>query len=442
MITEALKIVEILRNHGFEALFAGGCVRDRLMGIPFHDIDIATSATPDQIEALFPKTIPVGKSFGVIIVIENDIQFEVATFRTDGISSDGRHPDTVNFSSKEEDAKRRDLTINAMFYDPTADKILDFVNGQKDIESRIIRFVGNPRQRIEEDKLRMIRAIRFAARFDFDIDADTSTAIKEMAHLVTTISEERIAEEIIKILQLHKSRKAFDLLLNHNLLEHILPEVKTLIGVEQPVDFHPEGDVFQHTILALEQLSKDASPELLLGMLLHDIGKPATFKIAERIRFDGHDDRGVEIADRILKRLKFSNETIERVKALIANHMRFAHVKKMRVSKLKRFINMPFFDEHIAIHRADCLSSHGGLDNVDFVIEQRDSFPPEELKPPRIITGHDLIAMGFKQGPIFKKILTEIEDMQLENVIKTREEAIQKIKDNYGNELGHSSNQL
>jgi len=431
MIDQALQIVKKLKDSGFEAVFAGGFVRDKVFGKESHDIDIATSALPNQVESLFEKTIPVGKSFGVIIVVIDNSEFEVATFRNDGLCSDGRHPDQVTFSSMEEDAKRRDFTINGMFYDPIEDKILDFVGGQEDLKRGIIRFIGDPDQRIQEDKLRLLRAVRFSARFGFDIEDKSFEAICNHASEISSISVERIGEELLKILRLGKPSRSFELLFKTKLIDTILPEVKALEGVEQPPDFHPEGCVLTHSIIALLNLPKDASDELLMGTLLHDIGKPARFRIAERIRFDGHDAKGAEIAEDILKRMKFSNDFIERVVSLVANHMKFMFVKQMRTAKLKRFIREPFFNEHLALHKADCLSSHGGTENYDFLIQKMNEIPPEQIRPVRLITGKDLIDMLFEPGPIFRQILTEVEDLQLEGNIETREQALAFVEKKY-----------
>lgn len=428
MIENAIKIVKRLREHGHQAMFAGGCVRDMVMGNKPNDFDIATSAKPDEIEKLFEKTIAVGKAFGVIVVIVDDVQYEVATFRSDGIYLDGRHPESVTFSSIEEDAKRRDFTINGMFYDPVEEKVIDFVNGKRDIVNSIIRFIGDPEQRICDDKLRMLRAVRFSSRFNFVIEENSYNMIKKHANEITQVSIERIGEELLKILHSRNFENSFKLLIDTGLLEQFLPEVKAMFGVEQPIDYHPEGCVGTHTLKALNNLSENASDELLMGVLLHDVGKPRCFKIAERIRFDGHDNVGAGMTEDILKRMKFSNDFVEHVKALVANHMKFMFVKKMRTSRLKRMIRLPKFEEHLALHRADCMSSHEDLENYNFVIQKMKEIPPEQIRPERIVTGHDLIAMGFVPGPLFKQILLEVEDKQLENEITTKDQALEFIK--------------
>lgn len=427
MKKKALKIIEKLKEKSYKAVFAGGCVRDELLELKPHDYDIATNATPDQVESLFEKTIPVGKSFGVIIVVVEKEEFEVATFRFDGIYVNGRRPESVSFSSMREDAERRDLTINGMFLDPVKDKVIDFVGGQEDLDKGIVRLIGDPEKRIEEDKLRMLRVIRFATRFDFEIEEATFNVVRKHAHEITQVSSERIFDELKKMLR-KNSRRVIDLLFDTDLISHILPEVKAMDGVQQPPQFH-SGDVLEHTLQTLEFLPENASDELLFGALLHDVGKPPTFRVAtDRIRFNQHDTVGFEVAKKILKRFKVSNEFSDRVSALVFNHMRFMSVKKMRVAKLKRFLRMENFEEHMALHKADCLASHGGLDNFDFLMEKKEFFPPEEVKPKRLITGHDLIELGFKPGPFFKIVLEAVEDKQLEDEISTKDEAIEFVK--------------
>jgi poly(A) polymerase len=428
---DAIKIIKKLDDNGFQAVLAGGCVRDLILGLPSNDYDIATNATPEVIESLFEKTIPVGKSFGVIIVIENDKQYEIATFREDGKYSDNRRPDSVTFGSIEEDAKRRDLTINGIFYDPIINKYYDFVNGVDDIQRKIVRFIGDPNKRIEEDKLRILRACRFSIKFDFEIEKESFEAIKNHAHEIQTVSIERISDEFIKILRLRKPKKAFDLLFETKLIDYVLPEIRTLQGVEQPIDYHPEGCVLTHTIKTLENLPENASDELLMGMLLHDIGKPATFEMLDRIRFNGHDKKGAEIAEVILKRMKFSNDFIDRVVSLVSDHMKFMAAPIMKMSTLKRFVRQPHFNEHLVLHRADCLSSHGNLDNYNFVVQKMNEIPPEKIKPPKLITGKDLLDLGFIEGPIFRTILDDIDDKQLEEIIKDRESALLYVKQQY-----------
>ena len=445
----AVKIVQTLKDAGYQAVFAGGCVRDQLLGIEPNDYDIATSATPDVVESLFPDTIPLGKAFGVIVVLMEGIEFEIATFRNDGNYTDGRRPDEVKFASMQEDAYRRDLTINGMFYDPVEDKIYDFVEGQEDLKKRSIRLIGNAQDRINEDKLRMLRVLRFAIRFDFSIHLSTYVTVSGMSAEITQVSAERISDEFLKILRTRKYRKALGLLFEAKFLERFLPEVAALRGVEQPKDYHPEGDVYEHTIKALEALPNDASDELVMATLLHDIGKPPTQTFEDRIRFNEHDSVGARLAQARLKKMKFSTEFIDHVVAMIANHMKFQHVKKMRMSTLKRFMRLPKFEEHLALHKADCISSHGHTDNYEFVLAKTNEFVPEQIRPTPLATGHDLIQMGLKPGPIFKRWLDEVEDKQLEGEITTREEALallkkkfdimaQKFNDGVAKEIGHS----
>jgi poly(A) polymerase len=427
MQTQALEIVKRLRDHGYQAVYAGGSVRDMILGLIPKDYDIATNARPEIVESLFEKTLPVGKNFGVIIVIIDDVQTEVATFRVDH-GTDGRRPDSVTFSSMEEDAHRRDFTINGMFFDPIQEKIIDCVKGHEDIQNKIIRFIGNPDARIVEDKLRMLRAVRFSVKLGFSIEPETLEALKRHSSEIKQVSAERITEELQKILRTGNYRKAMDLLFETGLIDHILPEIAAMKGCEQPVDYHPEGDVLNHTILALESLPADASDELRMGVLFHDVGKPPTQTFEDRIRFSGHELRGKDMTREIMARMRVSNEFADRVIALVGNHMKFMFVKEMRTSRLKRFMAEPHFDEHMALHRADCSSSHKDLGNYDFMLEKLKTYEPEEIRPPRILTGHDLISMGFLPGILFKKILGDVEDQQLEGTIKAREDALSYVK--------------
>jgi poly(A) polymerase len=415
MKEQALYIVEKLQNAGYQAVFAGGCVRDMYLGITPNDYDVATNALPEIVESLFERTLAVGKSFGVIVVLIDGFEIEVATFRSDGESSDGRHPDSVTFSTMKEDALRRDLTINGMFYDPIEKRIYDFVGGHKDLLNNIVRLIGNPEDRIKEDKLRMLRVVRFASRFKFAIASDTLEAVSKHAHEITDVSAERILDELLKILRAKNFGISIDLLFQTNLIEYILPEVKAMKGVEQPADYHPEGDVLTHTILALEYLPEDASDELLMATLLHDVGKPPTQVYADRIRFNEHDIKGADLTREILKRLKCSNDFSDHVIKMVKGHMKFMQVKDMRTSTLRRFFSVPKFNEHMLLHRSDCMSSHKKLDNLEFLEEKMKIYEPMEptpvknALPPRLFTGADLLAMGFKQGPIFKTILVEVE---------------------------------
>lgn len=443
----AVRIVERLRAAGYEAYFAGGCVRDLLLGVEAKDFDVATSATPEKVLALFPKTFAVGAHFGVILVCEevegSEIVTEVATFRSDGVYLDGRHPAEVRFStSAREDVLRRDFTINGMLLDPILQRetcsltsaVLDYVGGQNDLREGIVRAIGDPRRRFEEDKLRMLRAVRFAARLGYAIEPETERAIRELAPGTAKVSRERVRDELTRMLTEGQAARAFDLLDRTGLLQQVLPEVSRMHGVEQPPEFHPEGDVWVHTLLLLEKLPAGASATLAWGALLHDVGKPATFSHnpPDRIRFNGHVEVGVKIAHEILRRLRFSNEDCAQILRLVENHMRFGDVEKMKNSTLKRFFRLPHFGEHLALHRIDCLSSHGDLSLYDFAKRKRDEMPEEEVRPPLLVTGRDLIAAGYKPGPAFKEMLRLAEDAQLEGRIRTREEGLELIREQGG----------
>ena len=422
MEAEARRIVKRLRESGKQAYYVGGCVRDKLLGVESKAIDVTTAATPDHISQLFPQAVLVGVSFGVALV--GDV--EVATFRHDHDYSDGRRPDAVTFTeSAEQDVLRRDFTINGLLYNPLQDEGIDHVGGRNDLEARLVRAIGEPADRFAEDKLRMLRAVRFAARLGFSIEASTLAAIQASAEDIGQVSAERVRDELVRILIEGGGRRGLELLDEAGLLQAILPEVSTLKGVEQSPQHHPEGDVFTHTIVMLEGLARDCVPTLAMGVLLHDIGKPATFQRAmDRIRFNGHAEKGVEIAEGICERLRFSNAETEQIVALVANHMRFMHVRDMRVSRLKRFLRAPRFDEHLALHRLDCLSSHGRLDNYEFTKSKLEEFSEEELRPEPLVTGNDLIAAGFAPGPAFKQVLQLAEDAQLEGRATTKEEAL------------------
>lgn len=415
-------ICQTLSHAGHRALLAGGCVRDKLLGVDAKDFDVATSATPEQIAALFDRTVAVGAAFGVVMVLLPEGQFEVTTFRSDGPYVDGRHPSYVTFSNEEQDARRRDFTINAMFYDPSTESVVDYVGGRDDLASRIIRTVGHPRDRFSEDHLRLLRAIRFAARLDFTIEPATLDAIRDMAQLVTTTSAERIRDELLKMLTEGGGRRALELMDETGLLEQVLPEISRMKGVRQPPEFHPEGDVFQHTLLIADRL-KGASPTLALGTLLHDVGKPATITYEDRVRFNNHDKIGAEIAEQICRRLRMSNHDTERIVWLVAQHMRLAHAPQMRASKLKRFVREPGFPELLELGRIDCLASHGDTRTIEWIENYANAIPPEVVRPKPLLTGDDLIEMGYTPGPLFKEILTAVEDAQLDGYIATTESA-------------------
>jgi putative nucleotidyltransferase with HDIG domain len=426
-------ITERLNEGGHAAFLVGGCVRDLLLGRTPKDFDVATSARPEELLRLFPRADQVGAHFGVVLVRQGGAQVEVATFRSDLEYREGRHPDGVHFETDpRQDVLRRDFTINALLMKPAAGggasgEILDFVNGRTDLDAKIIRAIGDPERRFREDHLRLLRAVRFAARLGFEIETGTAAAIQRLAPSIQSVSAERVRDEIARILTEGGARRGFELLDSTGLLREVLPEVSALKGVGQPPEFHPEGDVWTHTMMMLDGL-REPSITLALGVLLHDIGKPATYRVAERIRFDGHVEKGIEIAHSLLTRLRFPNHVIEGAEALIANHMKFMEVARMRESTLKRFMRLPEFEEHMQLHRLDCQSSHGGLDNYDFVRRRQEEMPPEQLKPPPLLTGRELIAAGYRPGPMFGIVLSEIEDAQLEGRISTTAEALEMAR--------------
>jgi poly(A) polymerase len=444
----ALAIVENLRGHGHQAYFAGGCVRDLLLGQVPKDFDVATSALPETVIALFPKTFAVGAHFGVVLVCDEDgVATEVATFRHDGAYTDGRRPDAVRFSEDaREDVLRRDFTINGMLLDPlvyeeTEDvgaATLDFVHGREDLAAGIVRAIGDAALRFSEDKLRMLRAVRFAARLGFEIDSGTMAAMQGQAGTIAQVSAERVRDELTKMLVEGHAHRAFELLDRAGLLAEILPEAVRMHGVPQPPEFHPEGDVWVHTMLLLEQLPPDPSPTLAWGALLHDIGKPATFrppdpaKTHDRIRFNGHVEVGVRIAEVVLQRLRFSNEDMAQIVALVQNHMRFGDILQMKQSTLKRFLRLPRFEEHLALHWLDCSSCHGRLELYDFAKQQYEAAPEEHLRPALLVTGRDLIASGYPPSPQFKAMLEAAEDAQLEGRVTTTGDALELIREQFG----------
>ena len=440
----ATKVVQTLRQHGFQAYFVGGCVRDLLLKRDPKDYDVATDATPAQVMEIFPETYAVGVQFGVVLVPAKDSTHdkssheipskasavEVATFRSDIGYSDGRHPDEVRFSrDPKEDVERRDFTINGMLLDPVSGEILDFVNGQKDLAAGVVRTIGDPAKRFSEDKLRMLRAVRFAARFEYRIDEATFAAIKRLAPEIRAVSRERVRDELTRMLTEGHARRAFLLLDESGLLREVLPEILAMKGVAQPPEFHPEGDVFVHTLLLLDQLPSPCPLTLAWGALLHDVGKPATFRLApDRIRFDGHVEVGVKIAEELCRRMRFSNDETEQILTLIENHMRFGDATRMKESTLKRFFRLPRFEEHMALHRADCLASHGILSTYEFVKQKREEIPVEKMRPAPLVTGHDLISAGYTPGPRFSKILTAVEDAQLEGRLPSRDAAMEFVQ--------------
>lgn len=427
----AVKIVRTLQEAGHEALFAGGCVRDRLRGLAPKDYDIATSARPEEILELFPGSDTIGAHFGVILVKRKGCAFEVATFREDGDYRDGRRPATVTFSTPEADAKRRDFTVNGMFFDPVSGRTLDYVGGREDLDAGLIRAIGNPNERFREDYLRLLRAIRFATVLDFEIEPETLAAIRANAGRITGITPERIREELDRIWRSPRRVRGFDLLVDSGLMAEILPEILELRGCEQPPQWHPEGDVFVHTRIMLDLLPGDAPLELVLAVLFHDIAKPATFSYdpaEDRIRFNDHDKIGAEMTEKILKRFRYSNAVIDTVVSGVEHHMRFKDVQQMRTSKLKRFMARDHFDIELELHRVDCESSHRQLGNYEFLLEKREEFAAEPLIPPRLVTGKDLIDRGLEPGPSFQDILTKAQDLQLEGSLRSREEALEWLE--------------
>jgi len=437
--TGAVEIAAYLRSQGFQAWLVGGCVRDLLLGREPSDYDISTDARPEDLLGLFPRAHLVGAQFGVVLVDG----IEIATFRSDHSYADGRHPGWVVFETDvKQDVLRRDFTINALLMDPSVldssyspsslySEILDFVDGLSDLRDGVIRAIGDPEQRFTEDHLRMLRAVRFAARFGFEIETATLAAIQKLHAQILRVSPERIRDELVRILTEGGARRGFELLDASGLLSDVLPEVAAMKGVAQPPEFHPEGDVWTHTLIMLEGL-QSPSPALALGVLLHDVGKPGTFRVADRIRFDGHVELGERIAREILNRLRFSNAEVDQVIALIANHMRFSHVHQMRESTLKRMLRLPGFEEHLELHRLDCSSSHGHLDNYEFAKSKFEQSAPEELRPPRLVTGDDLIAAGYAPGPDFSRMLEVAEDAQLEARIQSKEEGLELVRSTFG----------
>lgn len=432
----ALQIVKTLEEKGHEAFFVGGCVRDALLGVECDEIDIATSATPEQIQGAFAKTVAVGESFGVVLVIRGDMKFEVATFRRESNYGDGRHPEHVDYTkSAEEDVRRRDFTINGMLYDPISRELYDYVEGLGDLERRLVRTIGNPEERFSEDRLRMMRAVRFASCLGFELDGAALSAIRDEAAAISVVSGERIREELVKILTRRNPGNGLKLLSSSGLLEHFLPEVECMHGVQQPPQFHPEGDVFEHTCLVMDMLHGNTdgrySEELAVAALLHDVGKPPTYSESDRIRFNGHDRVGARMSEDICRRLRFSKKQIKRISELILEHLKFKDVFNMRESTLKRFLSLPYFEEHMQMHLADCMASHGQTDAYDFIREKMEEYGREEIKPPPLLSGRDLIDLGYSPGPVFSEILGRVEELQLENRLASKEEALDFVLKNY-----------
>ena len=429
----ARKVIARLRENGHIAYFAGGCVRDMVRGLTPKDYDIVTDARPEAVQTLFERTFAVGAHFGVIVVLENSFQFEVATFRSDDAYIDGRHPSAVHFSSPEDDAQRRDFTINGMFYDPVAEQVIDLVGGQADITAKLVRAIGEPAKRFAEDRLRMLRAVRFATALDYQIDNQTWEALVANAPSINQISAERIRDELVRIFLSPNRVRGWDLLGSSGLMRAILPELEAMKGVLQPEQFHPEGDVFVHTRLMLQLLPKQVSVPLVFAVLFHDVAKPVTATVDKtgRIRFNEHDRIGAQMTEAIMRRLRFSGAEIEATVEMVRQHMVFKDAPNMRVAKLKRFMARPTFEEELELHRVDCESSHRMLDNYEFLLRKREEFANEPIIPPPLVRGDDLIAMGLKPGPRFGEILEAVETRQLEGTLRTRDEALNWVKREY-----------
>ena len=438
----ASEICRILNGKNRIAYWAGGCVRDRILGREAKDIDIATDATPDEIQDWFNDTHPVGKAFGVILLNYKNETFEVATFRRDAHYEDGRRPTRVSFCAPKEDAQRRDFTVNGLFYDPIRETVIDYVNGQQDISDRVIRTIGEPTDRFKEDHLRIMRAVRFASVLEFEIESNTFQTIQESAHLLKRISPERIRDEL-NLIWLHAPRAgdALEQLEKSGILSVVLPEIQATVGQEQPPEYHPEGDVFTHIKIMLNEMDQ-RDLHLCYGILLHDVAKPVTAKMGvgahgkPRIRFDGHAQIGAEMAEDILRRLRFSNRDIEAISTIVRNHMRFMHVREMRKAKLRRWMHSDTFDTELELHRLDCLSSHRYLENYDAILETKKALENEPVLPSCWINGHDLIARGIAQGPAIGEWLKKAYDLQLEGAFPDREAQLNWLEDQLDEESG------
>jgi len=430
---KAIQIIKHLHQEGYKAYLVGGCVRDMALGLTSMDFDIATSAHPETIVSLFPRTVQVGAQFGVILVMNGEDCFEVSTFRSDDAYIDGRRPISVRFVSEQEDVTRRDFTMNGLLYDIVSDRIIDYVGGLNDIQSKIIRTIGEPKQRFWEDKLRLMRAIRFSARFNFNISSETKEALISQSSQIVQISRERIRDELSKMLLGPTPQHAIEMLHDYGLLKHILPDVENMAGIQQPNEFHPEGDVFSHTLKALKLFDQEKnippSETLMFSLLFHDIGKPATFHQADdRIRFHNHHLVGRKMTYRIMESLRFPKQITADVCHCVENHMNFINVPHMRKNTLKRFIRHPLFNTEMELHRLDCLASHGNLSIYNLLLEKLEELSSEPMFPQALISGKRLIELGYKPGPIFKKIMLSVEDLQLLNQIVSKEEAENFVK--------------
>ncbi len=426
----AVRIIQALRALGHRALLAGGCVRDALLGRKPKDWDIATDARPETVRSRFEKTAMTGAQFGVVRVRMEGREFEVAQFREDDVYGDGRRPNAVRPSNEVEDARRRDFTVNGMFYDILESRVLDYVGGMRDLAEKTIRAIGEPGLRFQEDHLRMMRAVRFSAKFGFAIEPATASAIQANARRIEKISAERIRDELTTMLTQENPDRAFPMLDSLGLLPYALPEVVALKGVAQPPEFHPEGDVWTHTLIMLH-IKRSSSPTLSWSVLLHDVGKPSTYAKTDRIRFNGHDKAGAEMGLAICERLRMARSRALRIQALVANHMRFMHVEKMRDSRLKRFLREPYFEELLELHRIDCLASHGDLGTHEFCTEKLRALQEESLRPPRLLDGRALMDMGYPQGPRLGEILFALEDAQLEGCVSNAEQARDFVRRNF-----------
>lgn len=422
-LAAASRIVRRLREAGFEAYLAGGCVRDMLLDRPSADYDVATAATPAEVTALFPRTVPVGAAFGVVRLVEADGEYEVATFRAEGPYLDGRHPSSVRYTSAREDALRRDFTVNGLFLDPDSGRVLDYVDGRADLEARVIRTIGEPAARFDEDRLRMLRAVRQAAELGFAIAPPTLDAVRRLGAGLGSVSAERIRDELERLVTGPDPARGLTLLRETGLLEMVLPEVAAEVGVPQPPEFHPEGDVFEHTRLALGHL-RAPSPALAMAVLLHDVGKPRTITIDGRIRTPRHDEVGAEIARAVMERLRFSRREIDLVGTLVGRHMMFKDLPHMREARLRRFLAAPEFPDLLELHRVDCAASHGDLSAHDWARAQAARVAAEPPPPRRLLAGEDVLARGVPPGPRVGVLLRAVDDARLEGRVRTRDEAL------------------